>query len=66
MLLHLRAIEDIEARIATHALAPDEVISLVALGHETINEIQRLHLREEIRRLYVTGKKKGTPSLASA
>ena len=65
MLQHLRAIEDIEARIASHDLSPDEVISLVALGHETINEIQRLHLREEIRRLYVTRDKQGPLCLAS-
>ena len=54
MLRHLRAIEDIEARIATGNLTQDDAVALVALGHETLNEIHRLHLREEMRRIYVT------------
>lgn len=54
MLQHLRAIEAIESRIGTQDLSPDEVSALIALGHETINEIQTLHLRDEIRHLYVT------------
>ena len=54
MLRHLRSIEDIEARITAGDLPQDDAVALVALGHETLNEIHRLHLREEMRRIYVT------------
>lgn len=66
MLRHLRAIEAIEARIAAGDLSQDDAVSLVALGHETLNEIHRLHLREEMRRIYVTRPGRDRVSLSPA
>ena len=65
MLGHLKAIEAIETKIAAGGLSSAELISLVALGHETINEIHRLHLCAELRRIYVAQARPATGGMVS-